>query len=82
MNYTFKITQLKEYTIEVVASNRDEALEKANEEMKDIELGIVENKGNIIDTNIDEVSVEEPLPDEENDDEDSDHNGVTLTPDL
>ena len=70
MNYTFKITQLKEYTIEVVASNRDEALEKASEEMKDIELGIVENKGNIIDTNIDEVSVEEPLPDEENDDGD------------
>ena len=68
MNYTFKITQLKEYTIEVVANNRDEALEKANEEMKDIELGIVENKGNIIDTNIDEVSVEEP--EAENDDGD------------
>ena len=68
MIYTFKITQLKEYTIEVVANNRDEALEKANEEMKDIELGIVENKGNIIDTNIDEVSVEEP--EAENDDGD------------
>ena len=68
MNYTFKITQLKEYIIEVEAKNRDEALEKANEEMKDIELGIVENKGNIIDTNIDEVSVEEP--EEENDDGD------------
>lgn len=64
--YTFKITQLKEYTVEVSANNRDQALEKASEEMEDIELGMVENKGNIIDTNYDMIRVDE----EENDDED------------
>ena len=59
MIYTFKITQLKEYTVEVNANNRDQALEKASEEMEDIELGMVENKGNIIDTNYDIVRVDE-----------------------
>ena len=66
MIYTFKITQLKEYTVEVSANNRDQALEKASEEMEDIELGMVENKGNIVDTNYDMIRADE----EENDDGD------------